>query len=83
MDMNQIRTYAAWISLGADLFLVASMIVAASLPSGLPRQPTMTIAATALSVAVIMGLLGLPRWPAIIGLGAAGLIFLFFLALSY
>jgi hypothetical protein len=37
---------------------------------------------TGFAVAVITGLLGLPRWPALVGLGGAGLFYFFLLAIS-
>jgi hypothetical protein len=74
MDTNRIRTYAAWTSLGTEVFLVALAIAIRLLPRGfLPDLSSELLAETGVAVLIIAGILGLPRWPAVVALGSFGL----------
>jgi hypothetical protein len=73
MNVTQIRTYAAWLSLGSELFLIALAMIIRLLPREfIPSFITVPLGLTAMAVLVLAGIIGLPRWPAVIALGLYG-----------
>jgi hypothetical protein len=78
MNINRLRTYAAWTSLGAVIFLVALALTNRLLLRGFLSHPVGDILlAAGLAVLIIACILGLPRWPAVVALIFIGLLFLY------
>jgi hypothetical protein len=75
MKLDRLRTISAWASPGLNFLLMGLDILGRMAPhrlspTGMSRLPIDYVYV----VAIIAGLFGLPRWPAIVGLGIGVLI---------
>jgi hypothetical protein len=61
MDFSQLRIHLSHISVATDLLLIALVIISAFLPHELPPKPAEIFFKICLALAVITGILGLPR----------------------
>jgi hypothetical protein len=70
VKMDRIEKYAAWMSLGADFFLILTIFAYSLLPYKLQvylHDTTLVIVSA--FIAILAGIIGLPRWQAVAGLG--------------